>query len=210
MDDVHTLPVYRYPWHDLERAMTERTVADVPVVAYGSLLNRHSARRTLPRSVLDEAKPVVAAGVQRVFDYRMSEAKSVYGAPLYAKASAALNVHVVGNPKSIVNGLLIRLTCEALAAFRDREEDYDLVPVACVDWEHPRESFPAYILQSEVRADSTLLPHRAYYLVCRRGASAYGEAFLRFWLQTTYLGDRTTLVADWEQEAFPDGIPAQV
>jgi hypothetical protein len=43
------------------------------------------------------------------------------------------------------------------------------------------------------------LPHPAYARLCRTGARAVSENFLRLSLLTTYLADRKTTLAEWER-----------
>jgi hypothetical protein len=47
--------------------------------------------------------------------------------------------------------------------------------------------------------DNNALPHPAYARLCRDGARAVSENFLRLYLRTTYLADRKTTLAEWER-----------
>ena len=203
MLDAQRLHLYPYPWTELEDILINNKTHHISLVAYGSLINSESAERTLPTTILHRSKPVVAFGVRRVFDYIMPEETSRYGKPINPLARAALNVHVTGKIDDRVNGILIDLSWEEMPAMQSREVDYDLVPVACIDWTNRNYSYPAYILRSEQRVNSHLVPHQAYYKVCRHGAAQVSQEFLSLWLSTTFLGDRETPVKHWEAKQFP-------
>jgi hypothetical protein len=134
-----------------------------------------------------------------------------YGPPHNLLARAALNVRVTGNIQDAVNGLLWTISLGNLPALQARELDYDLIPVACLDWNHlETPPFLAFILchpdkpkKGERHIEDCIEPHREYYRVCRNGAAAFGQKFLRFWLSTTYLADGTTPVTKWEKEYLP-------
>jgi DNA-binding transcriptional LysR family regulator len=99
-----------------------------------------------------------------------------------------------------VNNVL-HVSLEDLPALRQREDGYDLHPVACSDWAEPHgDAGLAWILVApDPPGDAPLEPHRRYYGVCRAGAAGMGPAFLAAWLRTTYLADGVTPVEDWER-----------
>jgi hypothetical protein len=48
--------------------------------------------------------------------------------------------------------------------------------------------------------DNDALPHPLYAGLCRAGAHAVSDAFLRLYQETTFLADRKTSLAQWEKE----------
>jgi len=199
---------FRYPWKGLERSLARRGPGSLPMIGYGSLVNLESAARTLGEASLASARPVVCFGVRRVFDYEMSADASNYGKAATPDARAALNVHPTGSSRDALNGLLFDMIPEDVQAMREREVGYDLLPVACLPWDAldaPASkawllSAPAEPRDGTIRVNAELTPHEAYFDLCRLGAEALGEPFLRLWTETTYLGDRVTPIAAWESQ----------
>jgi len=46
--------------------------------------------------------------------------------------------------------------------------------------------------------NNKIVPHREYYLLCRKGVAEVGQEFLRFWLAKAYLADGVTTGERWE------------
>jgi hypothetical protein len=199
LDALRTQTPYMYPWDGLE--------GGIRLVGYGSLLNAASAARTLAPA--GPRRAVLAFGARRLFDYEMSAgALQRYGAGPDSRGGAALNVRVTGAMGDAVNGLLFDIPAAEIEPLRQREIGYDLAPVICFPWERFDESpFVAHILTrpaqpaAEPRRNDPLLPHKAYYLLCREGAASVSDSFLRFFLASTFLADGLTPVAEWEREA---------
>ena len=205
---------YRYPWNGLEEEMEAKCLAEIAVVGYGSLVNSASAGRTLSEESLATSQPVIAFGVRRLFNYEMPSGLDRHEPAIHPRTRAALNVSQTGKIGDIVNGIVMKLPLMEIAAIREREVGYDLVPVACLEWnEWEKPPFLAYIFccfdeeREGIRhTNDKLEPHRDYYSKCRKGASEFGEEFLRLWLATTYLADGVTPVAKWEANEFPEVI----
>ncbi len=201
---------YPYPWDGLERAVEQMPHSRSPFVGYGSLLNSSSAALTLDKQSLRSRQPVIAFGMRRIFNYQIPPNITRYGPPTEPLAQAALNVRLTGNVNDAVNAVLVEMLPSEVSALRQREQGYDLEPVVCLKWKALKDpSFLAYILQCPDdprigmrRTNDNLEPHREYYRVCRDGAREFGDQFLRFWLETTFLGDGVTSVARWEVEKF--------
>jgi hypothetical protein len=203
MAETPLWPTYVYPWAGLEERLREEGKTSVSIVAYGSLVNASSAARTLRDSAPELRRRVIAFGVRRVFNYLMPSSAGSYGTPRIPQAIGALNVKITADVHDALNGLVIRTGIRDIAALRERELGYDLVPVACLWWEDLMKApFFAYILRAgnEYTSDK-IEPHREYYDLCRTGASQWGDEFLEFWLSTTYLADGMTPVAAWEINA---------
>ena len=200
-----SIPQYIYPWLNLEGDLKRDSREGLSCVGYGSLVNRASAARTLSR----EWKAVVIAfGVRRVFNLFMEDAGlKRYSSPTNPRARAALNVISTGQSHDAVNGVLFDVGIADIPAFRTREIGYDLIPVACMDWtRRDAPPFTSYILacpneprDGKIRTSRDIEPHVEYYQLCRAGAAALGDEFLKFWLATTFLADGVTSVATWEQ-----------
>ncbi|HKB35566.1 MAG TPA: hypothetical protein VKD72_03875 [Gemmataceae bacterium] len=216
LDELRTQTPYVYPWAGLE--------GGIRLVGYGSLLNAASAARTLAPA--GPRRAVLAFGARRLFDSEMSAAAlQRYGAGPDSRGGAALNVRVTGAIGDAVNGILFDIPAEEIEPLRQREIGYDLAPVICFPWERlvgqtflsaeerqtgmsaPPSPFVAHILTrpahpaAEASRNGPLLPHRAYYLLCREGAASVSDSFLRFFLASTFLADGLTPVAEWEREA---------
>lgn len=203
---------YRYPWDALEGDLEDRGLLGIPVVCYGSLINAASAAQTLHEQTLRTSKPVITFGARRLFNYEMPLNSVRYGSPINPLARAALNVRITGIAHDVINGVLMNLALADIPAIREREKEYDLVPVVCLGWnELQKPPFLAHIFScpDDLRkgkrlTNNKISPHREYYLLCRKGASKVGEEFLRLWLTTTYLADGITPVAQWEATEFTE------
>ncbi|MHC4259931.1 MAG: hypothetical protein ACYSTF_05925 [Planctomycetota bacterium] len=212
MADAAKEPKYRYPWDGLEEEMEANCLPEMAVVGYGSLINSGSAGRTLSQKAMETSRAVIAFGARRLFNYEIPGDVDRYAPATHPLARAALNARPTGKIDDIVNGIVMKLSVTEIPAMRGREVGYDLVPVACLEWNDlERPPFLAYILccfdepgESSGHTNDEIEPHRGYYSVCRAGVSEFGEGFLRLWLATTYLADGVTPVAEWEVNVFPE------
>lgn len=216
MGDLADQPSYPYPWADLESDIEGGAMSRLSLVGYGSLMNVGSAARTITATGRDDRVPVIAFGVRRVFDYEMPASDdNRYGPPTEPRACAALNVHITRAITDTANGVLIKVPTQDIAALRRRETGYHIEPVVCLRWDRLNAApFVAHILTCQARApgqsqhtNDRLTPHHQYYLVCREGARAVSESFLRFFLETTFLADGITAAAKWELAAFASSSP---
>lgn len=200
------LPTFGYPWNGLEEFLNEAGDGALRLVGYGSLVNAASAAMTVSGPGVRRMRPVVAFGVRRVFNYVMNPANSSYSTSGPPQERALLNVRVSGKIEHALNGTLLEVGLGDLPALRQRESDYDLAPVVCLNWAgENRDPFVAWILAcressepGKRRVNNGLLPNREYYAVCRDGAASFGAEFLAAWLDSTFLGDGETSVRDWE------------
>jgi hypothetical protein len=179
------------------------------LVGYGSLLNRDSAARTIKDTPADGDPPVLALGARRVFNYVIPEARlKSYSGNFPPRERAALNVDYTRSAGDVLNGRLLTVAPADVAALREREFGYDLRPVICMRWgDWEAAPFTAYVLVAtegtrggQQVIDNDALPHPLYAGLCRAGAHAVSEAFLRLYLETTFLADRKTTLAAWEKE----------
>ena len=152
--------------------------------------------------------PVVAFGVYRVFNYKIPQNNFRYGLPDYPDRQAALNSEVTHHADDFINGLLLEVSLQDIQTLRERELNYDLIRVPCLEWDNlDKKPFLAYILhspQQEVnlkgRQIRDIKPHTQYYRVCRDGAQSLGNNFLECWKSTTFLADNITSMNGWEDE----------
>jgi len=202
---ARTLPSFPYPWRDLEAWVEHQDSGAVPVLGYGSLVNAESAQRTITRDLPGNRVPVVAFGARREFTYRIPEGHARY-ADLDERARAALNTRVTYLAEDVLNGVVVMVGRDEIEAFREREIAYDLRPLVVMDW-HGADADLAttYVLECPDAArdgyhryNAEILPHAGYYELCREGARSFGDGFLRFWTETTFLGDGTS-IADWDR-----------
>lgn len=197
-----------YPWKDLEERVLAWPAKKLPLVVYGSLLARESASRTIKTGTSEGSAPVLVLGARRVFNYVMpKEALARYQTPPNSRNGAALNALYTKSKSDVLNGKLMMVRSEDIPALRKREYGYDLCPVSCVPWyDREGEPFSAYVLSArngrEFRrrvADDSLLPNLEYARLCRLGARTVSSDFLAFYLETTFLADRTTTLFEWER-----------
>jgi hypothetical protein len=200
MREAQQKPTYQYPWQSLEEDLQTRGLTTIRIVAYGSLMNPLSARKALP---LESAtgQPAISFGVRRVFNYERRP-KLAIASP----ANAVLNILLTNEISDVVNGIVLEIPLKGISAMRDREVNYDLVPVACIKWNDTKEPpFIAYVFScpdrrnGKILTKDTLTPHPGYYSRTREAAAQISESFLQLWLVTTYLADRVTAVAEWEK-----------
>jgi hypothetical protein len=199
---------YVYPWKGLEEKIAHLPDGRLFLIGYGSLLSKNSALRSLEPSSVEDSRPVLALGARRVFNYAIPEDKlKAYGEVFRSRARAALNAEYTRSATDAINGRLIRVAAADISALRKREFGYDLRAVACLDWNDRRaQPFTAFVLvaiqptqNGRLILDDHLLPNPSYYRECRTGASSISEAFLRMYLETTYLADRKTRLDEWER-----------
>ena len=194
-----------HSWQGLEELLAAEGVERLRLLGFGSLVNADSAAATLAEDAARGGTAVMAYGARRVFDYRMDGANSRYLLPEAPDARALLNTRVTGDPADRLNGVLLETPLGDLAALREREADYSLARVAFRPW-GMEEVGSAWILTCEPgtragrrRIRMNLTPNPCYYQVCREGAASFGPEFLQTWLDTTFLADGATRVADWER-----------
>jgi hypothetical protein len=201
-------PLYRYPWDTLVREMKQGAVGPLYLIGYGSLMNAASAARTLRKATIRRRLPVISFHIRRLFNYLLKSASGPYGTVAQGQRYAALNVKRTGDVNDMVNGILLEIGPHEIDALCRREKKYDLVPVLCLSWEDTDAMpFWAHTLccpdspgSDGTPDDKRLMPHPAYYRVCREGAAEFGDAFLDFFRVSTYLADDRTLMLEWEAD----------
>jgi len=202
-------PRLAYPNENPESLYANSTDGKVVIFAYGSLMNKESAQRTLSEAALKTLKPSLAFGVQRVFDRKVSTTGR-WGEVSRPNDIGMLNIYPTGNIKETANGVAFEVSLEDLKALINREEGYDLIPVVIVMWDDLK-STPdnAVVMIGYTFAASTAPRQGVYYtsnsvnpvpgyaLASLQGASYFGLNYMKMWIESTYLADRTTLFSEW-------------
>jgi len=196
---------YAYPWKALEKKLQDGTMDGFWVIAYGSLLNRDSARRTLPK--VASLSPVWGIGGTRIFNYCMGE--EYFQSPLHFQKAGlhrtVLTVKTDFSPQSVFNGLRLWVSAKDFPAFRRRERNYNLVEIPFIPWEKKvYEGDTALVLDSQSAmgygaevGNPKLLPVSEYLEICLQGAFATSKAFGEAFLNTTWLANERTRLRDY-------------
>lgn len=211
---VSTYPSTIYPNTDYQGILKKYPKGKVLIFGYGSLMNRESALRSVSAAAVETMRPVVAFGFKRLFNYKVSNV-SRWGSNLPENERAMLNIHPTTTYEHIINGVVMELTPEDLIKLIGRESGYDLVPIFVADWQAMISANPkikieiayTFIVPDELRGgidytQTKYYPVRGYLQASREGALVFGEPFLQFWNETTYLGDGITPIGQWDEQTF--------
>lgn len=198
---------YTYPYHDLPEKLKGENKQSLLLFSYGSLIDEKSAGKTLSPQALATRQPAVAFGVKRVFDRDVPvKPGSQWGVPCHHDARGMLNVQRTEELQQFINGVLVEIPLEDIAALLDREEGYDLMPVIVSGWNDFIRESPqfeiAYILHADVDSpyvNSKIYPRPGYYELTRNAAKQYGPLFESIWHETTFMADGETHIDVWEE-----------
>jgi hypothetical protein len=197
-------PQYRrfeFPWTDLEAQLASSGTDRIRILFYGALIDIDHARLTFPDNPPDSFAPVVAHGVQRIFEYRIADRKfHRYGEPPTGNDRAALNARFTGNPADTFNALATTIRTSEFPSLRERETGYGLQMVPFRPWNEPeaplRDGFVLSALSTETERKE-LLPFVPYVELCRAGCRKIGPEFERGFVESCYLADQQTTLAEW-------------
>lgn len=179
-------------------------VSMIGMIVYGSLLARKELRRLLPHC--RQLHPVRLRGFQRSFSQEPAWRRRA------GDERGVLNVlpHAGGSLNAV---LLSGLSAEDLPALDHRERGYDRIPVDAAQLslhdpakspqsldsldslEERLEQVFVYRGKPE-RWNPRLRPHPSYLQLCLAGAGEWGEAFLREFLETTFVGSEPLVSRD--------------
>jgi len=190
---------FDYPWTGLEDHIKNEYGDYIELFAYGSLINKNSAKRTLAVDFNLKEHAAIGLGAKRIFNYEMRNyTEKTYG-PLKTKNHiSVLNTKVTYLPEHFLNGIIYRIHLSEIDNFRLREKGYALKPIIAFNWNAKSlQSKYVFILEGK-KSKVPVLPHIGYYNVCRKGAKSISEDFLEFFLNTTYLYNEKTKVKTWE------------
>ena len=180
---------------------------------YGSLINPISAGRSISQEALHSMRPAVAFGFKRIFNYKAGNVSRYPNA--VENERAMLNLEPTTTYNQIINGVIIEVDAKDLQNLIQRETGYDLVPILIADWqdmisENRSSSIHVaytFLVPDELRegihyTQAKYYPVRDYLHLVQEGANYFGQPFLDYWNATTYLGDGTTLINNWDQHTF--------
>lgn len=211
---LDSYPSMEFPNQNYEEILKKYPDDKVLLFGYGSLMNYDSASRSISPLAVDTSRPVIAFGFKRLFNYKAANV-SRWGTDLHEKEKAMLNIVPTTRFNSVINGVVMEVSQQDLAKLIQREIGYDLVPMLIADWkdvvsENPNvkiEIAYTFLVPDELRngidyTQTKYYPVRGYLKATREGANTFGPEFLNFWNATTYLGDGTTNVNQWNEQTF--------
>jgi hypothetical protein len=172
-------------------------------IAQGTLINKYSIGQTMGRAILHG--PVAASGVRRIFNFALEDENYIEHGGRYSRSvnperRATLNILKTENAEDEVNGVLFSTDADDIDALAEREYGYDLLPVL---FERLGARSVAYMFIA--RADSQtighrvlddILPNESSLSICLTGAASYGAAFLKTWIESCLLANKTPLIED--------------
>ncbi len=209
-------PTYLYPYPELAHTLAAQGNTTLPLFIYGSLLDERSAGRTLSTHALATRRPALAFGLKRVFNRDIPiEPESVFGFPCNDSARGMLNVEKTDHLENFMNGVIIDIPLNEIAALMEREIGYNLVPIIVTDWEPLHQGEMKYSIVHTLQAPAEsiyvnphILPRPGYYELTRDAAKQYGPFYEMLWYNTTFMADGITPVITWEHRL--EGADAQI
>lgn len=206
-EKIADYPTYPYPYNHLAKELLSSGKKRFFLFAYGSLMSKESARRTLSEKTLATYQMAVGFGFRRVFDRNVPIYKeSRYCIPYDKNARGMLNILI--SPSDVINGVLLDIEVkEDLQEVLKREEAYDLIPLIVEEWKDFQEkkedrymiAYTFHAKQNGPNTNPTILPRPGYYELVRDAAKGYGEPFEKMWFSTTYMADGKTPITVWEK-----------
>lgn len=206
--NLPSYPCFKYPHSDIDSILGKVGKDKVYIFAYGSLLNRESASRTLSKEVMQTYAPAIIFGYSRTFDRHVPQTKR-WGEKKRANDTGMLNLF---KSEGIVNGVVFEVGKDDLSDLIKREEGYDLVPVITSHWKaNNQEPFVSYTFiasqkprQGQIYTQKCINPVPNYALASQKGASLWGKDFEALWINSTYLSDCKTPYAKWLKDTSVD------
>ncbi len=214
LPELVTFPFYQYPNAEHTAIVDLFPDHKVLIFGYGSLMNKVSAARSMKSEAVESMQPVVAFGVKRLFNYKVTD-PSRWGPDQNRKERAMLNLAQTVNIGSMANGVILEVDAQDLSSLVARETGYDLVPILVASWDDVQaqnvdvEIRIAYTfvavneLRNNIAYTSTeYYPVIGYLHAVQEAAKTYGEEFASFWNATTYLANGTTPIEGWDEVTF--------
>lgn len=211
---LSTYPSIEYPNRDTQKVLNKFPNGKVLLFGYGSLMNVNSAARSVSPEAVKSMRPVVAFGLKRIFNYKAVNVTR-WGTNLQENEKAMLNIEPTTTFNHMINGVVMEVNPRDLTQLVERETGYDLVPVLVADWNQAISENPSvnieiaytFFVPDELRdgidyTQTKYYPVRGYLHAVRNGAEVFGPKFLDFWNATTFLGDGTTTVTQWNEQIF--------
>jgi hypothetical protein len=146
--------------------------------------------------------PVVAHGVQRIFNFALvdenyAEFGGRYTPSAHPERRATLNVVETGQQRDVVNGVLFTVKSDEIEDIATREYGYDLLPVQYSGQSHGVAHLFIARKDSEHighRVLDDILPNESSLNTCLVGAATYGDDFLRTWIRSCITADGQALI----------------
>lgn len=214
LPELVTFPFFQYPNAGHDVTIDRFCSGKVRLFGYGSLMNKVSAARSMKPEAVESMEAVVAFGVKRIFNYKVTN-PSRWGDDQNPKERAMLNITQTLNLGSMANGVVVEVDAEDLKSLVSRETGYDLVPILVASWDGMMSQNPeveikiayTFVAVNELRNNTSYTSTEYYpvlgYLHAVQDASeAYGPEFATFWNETTYLADGTTPIEGWDEVTF--------
>jgi cation transport regulator ChaC len=216
LPELASFPYLRFPNCEYESILSHFPESEILLFGYGSLINKQSASRSLKPCAIDTMEPAIAFGVKRVFNYQAKKTDH-WGKDQHKKEKAMANLTPSMDISQCVNGVIMKIDHEDLANLIQREKGYDLIPILIAPWKKVQAGAQnieikiayTFMASTEPRDHVTYTslhyyPIRGYLHAIQDGALEYGEDFLNFWNETTFLANGTTPLTEWDQNTFED------
>jgi hypothetical protein len=172
-------------------------------IAQGTLINRLSIGQTIGRAKL--RGPAIAFGVRRIFNFALEDENYEEHGGRYTRSGkpshrATLNILETGNAEDIVNGILFSADAADIDSLAEREYGYDLLPVA-YEQSSARSTAYMFIARRDCKAIGhrvldDIFPNESSLSICMTGAATYGAPFLKMWIESCLLANKTPLIDD--------------
>ena len=212
---LSSYPSLKYPNSKHQHILRRYPEGKVLLFGYGSLINAESAGWSVSEKAVKSMRPVIAFGFKRIFNYHAAKLSSKWGINLPKNERAMLNLEPTTTFNHIINGVVMEISHEDLHKLIQREEGYDLVPMLVADWKDVISQNPnvkieiayTFLVPSGLRngvkyTEAKHYPVRKYLYAVQEGAAVFGPQFLKCWNSTTYLGDGTTPISQWDEKTF--------
>lgn len=224
VSNLSTYPSHTYHNSDFQQILKKYPDEKVLIFGYGSLINADSAASSVSSKAVLSMQPVVAFGFKRIFNYKAgTDIALKWGQNVPKNERAMLNIDPTTTYNSIINGVVMEVDSQDLAQLIQRETGYDLVPMLVANWNEVISENPTvnikiaytFFVSDELRegfdyTQTKYYPVRGYLRAVQEGAAVFGQQFLDYWNATTYLGDGTTLIAQWNEKTFSGILDTKV
>jgi len=214
--NLSTYPSIEYPNSEFQQILKKYPNGKILIFSYGSLMNADSAASSVRPEAVQSMRPAVAFGCKRIFNYKAGIGDaSGWASDLLVNERAMLNIEPTTTYNHIINGVVMEVNPQDLAQLIERETGYDLVPMLVADWSEVTSENPSvnikiaytFLVPDELRngidyTQTKYYPVRGYLHAVQEGAIVFGQEFLDYWNDTTYLGDGTTPITQWNEQTF--------
>ena len=160
----------------------------IVIFGYGSLINEDSLRKTVPSA--KNIVPVRLQGYTRVFDFPSSTRLCEKS----GKCCTVLNAFESKKDSSI-NGIIFEMDEEDLQNLIYRETGYELIEVEVENYYDENVKIVAYFFKAPKYESNYFLfdseKQMEYLDLCVEGCKIFGDEFLREFLETTYIENKS-------------------